>query len=172
MSYNEMSMPAIQYHTGIFNGPINAGLLIAAGVALTAIAVGVLGILHAHYNINMGPLNSLSNTWSFGIAGAGGALLLADTITLLGLTQKHLSNKKALIKSSEAIELSELNLQLLSLCTELKNQYFLAQVYWVDMVILLQNDKGDGSIHMFPSELMREEYIKELDQMGYNLNNL
>lgn len=169
MSY-ELS-PNVQYHTGIFNWTVNTGLMIAAGAALTAIAIGTLGVLHAHHILNIGPLNSLSTIWSFGIAGAGGVLLLADSITLFGLTQKHLTDKKIILEGSASIELRELDLQLSLMCCELKKQYTWVQPpYGVNgLFILLQNDEGAGSIHMFPDKLMYDEYVKDLEQNGYKM---
>ena len=158
-----------QYHTEIFNKKSNAGILIAAAVALTAIATGVLGVLHAYSIINnIGPLNSLSIDWSFGIGGAGGIVLLSDSIALFSLTQKHRKIKNEISKFVDGYS-KDLLLETQGVCFELKNQFRqIANPYWnKDFFVLLQNDRGKGTIHIFTDQPNCDEFRIDLIKNGY-----
>ncbi len=169
MSLYELNGPDIQYHTGIFTGGTNSGLIVAAVAALTAIAVGTLGVLHAHNIINIGPLNSLSTIWSFGIAGAGGVLLLAESIALFGLARKHLKIQKRLTVKAVKVDKSDLSVQLIGFCAALKKEVTFVEAPrgTNNLFILWQNDAGTGTVHMFPDKLMRDEYVADLEQDDY-----
>lgn len=136
--------PKMYQNTGFFTRRQNLVLVSVGIVALTALVVGVLALLHSYKIIDCGPLGSMPLPGIYALIGGGGALLLADLIALLILSIKHKQTKftECVIYPENSPSFSYTHLGL--------------DVY-------VRNIQADREIHQFPTEKAALEFTYRLD---------
>lgn len=150
------------HHTGVFNWKVNTALTGAGIGVCVAAAIVILGSLHH----SIAPFNTLSSTSLCGIAGAGGVLLLANSIALFILSKKH-SRINAQIKDSLKMHDTSDWQKKLSDFTKGSTDLEYADLELPSLFTVMQNHAGKGSIHLFADKGVYTAFVDRLKNKGY-----
>ncbi len=140
----------IQYHPGVCDGPVIAGLMPVAIVCVTVLVVGILANLHAQGVLDCRPLGAISWGGSVALLVVGGWFLFSLICATCSITARHYN-----VKFSESD----------SEWTPKKN--LLNSYTFLGSSISVTQEHGSQEMHLFPSEMNAHEYIDKLIEKNY-----